>query len=762
MDVFKLLSRATKRTRPAPSSDVPAEHLPSKGQTARPQLFGDDRHGEGKLVPSTDTLKGRKRKRGVRFEQSPDVPRELDFFNEQSPSAPPAPTPWQERHVEETAAPPTAAIRLSTEESKKILQAHKLKITVIANSSDRPDRRSQQPVERSKRQQKQQSRIHPQPLTSFDQLRARYDISKRLAANVREQGYQVPTEVQMGSLPLLMQAHDADEDEDGKTLSHELDLLAVAPTGSGKTLAFLLPLLDSLLRQRHQQGQSGDEKASQDVTAVVIAPTKELAAQIVNEGIKITGMQKGMEVGTQNGERSEQESKSESDGDDDGEETSQRPHVKADILVSTPLLLLNSLQHPKDGHSLSTVRHLVLDEADVLLDPLFRDQTLGIWTACTNATLRVSLWSATMGSNIEALAKDTIMARRSKLGPSSSSSWRLVRLVVGLKDSAVPNISHRLIYTATEAGKLLGLRQLMHSSSSNTNTPALRPPFLVFTQTIPRARALHSELLYDIPPQAGGSSRIAVLHASLSDTARADTMARFRTGSIWILITTDLLARGVDFRGLNAVVNYDIPSSSAAYVHRVGRTGRAGREGGVAVTFYTNEDISCVRDIASVIAASEAMKTKNSGRNTTAAAATARLTSSIQPWLLSALPKPSKNERKALKRGGIAERRQSGGKGFHDGDDGDEEGDESRERKGGGGGGEGRGEDKRKEDAKKVKARMRISTKSGFERRLDQKRRSFLSRRRRRDDYVHGHGEGGGGGQEGRDGSGDEWAGIDS
>ncbi len=109
---------------------------------------------------------------------------------------------------------------------------------------------------------------------------------------------------------------------------------------------------------------------------------------------------------------------------------------------------------------------------------------------------------------------------------------------------------------------------------------------------------MHDELKYDIPASAGGSTRIAVLHSSLSDSVRSKIMARFRTGEVWVLITTDVLARGVDFVGVNGVVNYDVPTSAASYVHRAGRTGRAGRSGGVSVTFYTKDDIPYIKSVA--------------------------------------------------------------------------------------------------------------------------------------------------------------------
>jgi ATP-dependent RNA helicase DDX52/ROK1 len=628
---------------------------------------------------------------------------------------------------------------------KAILKSHKIKITdlrsplkdaastntVDEEAAGKKDKKKKKtkgdmgelaPAILTRKQQKALRQIYPHPLTQFAQLRTRYNISRRLAENILNQGYTVPTEVQLGSLPLQLgdcpdsPARGGSNEDAAQPLrpDQQPDLLVVAPTGSGKTLAFMIPIINNVIKRYHEQ------PGSKEIFSIIVAPTKELVAQIVNEGrklvvgtgVRITAMRKGMrvvesrevdeEMGSEHGEEESSED-DETTTNTTKKKTGEVPVTKSDILVSTPLLLVNALSNNRtmDIAPLPSVRSLVLDEADVLLDPLFREQTLNLWNACTNPQLRVGLWSATMGSNIEELANSTIRERQASLSLKEESS--LVRLVVGLKDSAIPNISHRLIYAATEQGKLLGLRQLLHpTAASSAQTAGLRPPFLVFTQTIARAVALHSELMYDIPPEAGGSSRIAVLHAELSDSRRSDIMAGFRKGEIWILITTDLLARGVDFRGVNGVVNYDIPNSSAAYVHRVGRTGRAGREGGVAVTYYTKEDIPYVKAIANVIAASEKLRGADVGER------------SVQKWLLDSLPDLSKKDRKELKQHGVQMRRPAA----------------------------------RAEGDGKAWRATRITTKSGYERRMENNRRGAVMGSKRRKEVEKSEGN-------------DDWSGIE-
>ena len=721
MDAFKLLARSTTLRKSQMRETRAVQVMPSAGiATAAPLDESDPRKmDDGADYPP----RGIKRKRTAdvmkqnrqREQQADASTKESLNRGENDAAAKPSNTASGGigQAAEKVRNPSTTPLSLTEDECRRILKKHKLKITILQGGVDRDKEqkttRTLSTADQDNSTIDARVQLIPQPLLAFKHLGARYGISRRLSENLDAQGYREPTGVQMGSLPLLL---GSDEDrgllrykteESGKPTRSALDLLTIAPTGSGKTLAFMIPLLHGLLEDRRlsEREKIGRGEKESGVKALIIAPTHELVDQIVNEGrklvrgtgLKISAMKKGMRI------HSALLGHSNRNDDSDGIQNDQAVArndflVKADILVSAPLLLLRAISTSSSltPLPLPSIDHLVLDEADVLLDPTFRDQTFGIWGACSAHSLRTSLWSATIGSSIETLAQDFLLSRREDLSldRSRSMSHYMLRLVVGLKDSVVPNISHRLVYAASEPGKLLAIRQLLHpAAASYTGTRPLQPPFLVFTQTVPRAIALHSELLYDIPPEAGGSSRIAVLHSDLSETIRSNIMASFRKGEIWIIITTDLLSRGIDFRGMNGVVNYDIPNTSALYVHRAGRTGRQGRQGGVAVTLYTKEDIPYVKNVANVIAASERVKNADRVKGGEDRG------KGVEQWLLDSLPSVSKRAKKELKRKGVESRRVK------------VEG----------------------VDPKKLK-RMRISTKSGYDRRIENRRKGALMKGR--------------------------------
>ncbi|KAL3679585.1 hypothetical protein R1sor_022541 [Riccia sorocarpa] len=329
------------------------------------------------------------------------------------------------------------------------------------------------------------------------------------------------------------------------TLLAERECLACAQTGSGKTLAFILPILMSL-------------KVPSDagIRAVIVCPIRELATQTARECRKIA---KGRKWRIRALTRS----------------MCLDPKLKdlpIDVLVSTPLRLARLLK--KKRVSLSGVQYLILDEADKLFEMGFVKQIDSIVAGCSNPKAIRALFSATLPDSVEELAR-TIM-----VDP--------VRIIVGEKNSAASTVDQRLVYVGSEDGKFLALKQLFKES--------LKPPILLFVDSKERARELHKDLAID------GVS-VDSIHAGRSQFQRDAAVEKFREGKTWVLIATDLMARGMDFKGVNCVINYDFPSSIATYIHRIGRTGRAGRSG-QAITFHTDKDKVLLRSIAHVIRSS--------------------------------------------------------------------------------------------------------------------------------------------------------------
>ena len=161
-----------------------------------------------------------------------------------------------------------------------------------------------------------------------------------------------------------------------------------------------------------------------------------------------------------------------------------------------------------------------------------------------------------------------------------------VRVIIGHKEAANTNIEQKLIFCGNEEGKLIAIRQLVQEGE-------FKPPIIIFLESITRAKALYHELMYD-------RINVDVIHAERTALQRDRIIERFKTGELWCLICTDVLARGIDFKGVNLVINYDVPGSSQAYVHRIGRTGRGGRSG-KAITFYTKQDSVAIKPIINVM-----------------------------------------------------------------------------------------------------------------------------------------------------------------
>lgn len=328
------------------------------------------------------------------------------------------------------------------------------------------------------------------------------------------------------------------------------EILACAPTGSGKTAAFLVPIIHCL-----------GTPQKKGFRAVIVSPTRELANQTHRECVKLTE-----EIGLRchvidNVGKAAQKF---------GPKSSQR----FDILITTPNRLVFLLSQEPPAISLKNVEWLIVDESDKLFEEGrqgFRDQLGAIYRACDSQQIRRAFFSATFAFDVQEWCKLNLD--------------NVVMLTIGQKNSASEKVEQQLIFTGSEGGKLMAFRNLI--------VEGLTPPVLVFVQTKERAKELYTELVYD-------GINVDVIHAERSQLQRDNVVKSFRSGQIWVLICTELMGRGIDFKGVNLVVNYDFPPSAISYIHRIGRTGRAGRPG-KAITFFTENDAGYLRKIATVM-----------------------------------------------------------------------------------------------------------------------------------------------------------------
>jgi ATP-dependent RNA helicase DDX52/ROK1 len=160
-----------------------------------------------------------------------------------------------------------------------------------------------------------------------------------------------------------------------------------------------------------------------------------------------------------------------------------------------------------------------------------------------------------------------------------------VTVKIGLTNTPIDAVEQELMFVGSESGKLLAIRDIVRTGVS--------PPVLIFVQSKDRAQQLFTELIYD-------GLNIDLIHSDRNQKERDVVVRKFREGKIWFLICTELMSRGIDFKAVNVVINYDFPQSTISYIHRVGRTGRAGKSG-KAITFFTSEDKKYLRDIAAII-----------------------------------------------------------------------------------------------------------------------------------------------------------------
>jgi ATP-dependent RNA helicase RhlE len=321
------------------------------------------------------------------------------------------------------------------------------------------------------------------------------------------------------------------------------DVIASAETGTGKTAAFALPILQ-LLFDRQDSGKKGKK-----IKALVVCPTRELALQI-KESFKTYGKYSNLRTAVVYGGTSIEPQK-------------EVLHKGVDILVATPGRLLDL--HKQRCVHLNFIETLVLDEADLMLDMGFFDDVKKIERLCPK-NKQILLFSATMPAKVIELA-NTILNEPEKVEAS-------------LRSAAAKSVNQLLYYVPKQHKMELCLHLLRNTVKGNV---------LIFRRTKYGIGKLEKTLRKN-------NYKADSIHGDKSQSAREDALKDFKDKKINILIATDVAARGIDINNLDAVINFDIPNVSETYIHRIGRTGRAGKSGN-AFSFCSADEKNYIANI---------------------------------------------------------------------------------------------------------------------------------------------------------------------
>ncbi|WP_163130826.1 DEAD/DEAH box helicase [Agarivorans sp. Alg241-V36] len=350
---------------------------------------------------------------------------------------------------------------------------------------------------------------------SFDAI----GLCDELLQAVQEQGYSTPSPIQLKAIPLALSGRD---------------LMAVADTGTGKTAGFTLPMLQLLA--------NGTKPQPKQIRALVLTPTRELAAQVAESVKNYSQYMKLSVAAVYGGVRIEPQKAQLLEG--------------ADVLVATPGRLIDLYQ--QQAVSFDQLEILVLDEADRMLDLGFIDEISHIQSLLPK-TRQTLLFSATFSKQIKSLAKGML-------------------------------INPQLIEVANQQNKLDNIKQKLHPVDKARKTELLIHLFrknkwsqvLVFSRTKVGADVLVTQL-------EKAKISAASIHANRTQHARTQVLEGFKNGSIKVLVATDIASRGIDVAQLPCVINFDLPYEAEDYVHRIGRTGRAGASG-LAISLYSNDE----------------------------------------------------------------------------------------------------------------------------------------------------------------------------
>ena len=324
------------------------------------------------------------------------------------------------------------------------------------------------------------------------------------------------------------------------------DIIACAQTGTGKTAAFVLPILDKLLKR----------KKINSVNTIIITPTRELAKQIDNqiEGFAYYTNNSSYAIyGGGTGVEYERQKQAICNG--------------TEIIICTPGRLLAHLEF--NYFDTTSIKHIILDEADKMLDMGFYNDIIKIINKFPKNSQKL-LFSATMPNKIRKLA-NKILNKPSEINISISKP------ASGITQTA---------YMVADEKKINLISNILKKRKNNNR-------ILIFVSSIKNVKEINKQL-----------KKIKLIssemHSGLSQLEREETIRKFKNDKINILVTTDILSRGIDIKNINLVINYEVPFDPEDYIHRIGRTARA-QKTGEAITFINKKQIKLFKKIEKVI-----------------------------------------------------------------------------------------------------------------------------------------------------------------